>query len=243
MRRFINIIENVIQERVEQNLFIRFGDLPEDGRSKVGPGTNMLALWGREDTENEAGISVWETEWNPETKRWIIHASNYASLSELFAQNRPIYLVSGEDIDESGADGEPLITNAKIVQTLSPKEVEVPGWSEDDWIPDENVYDDPLDRMYAELNKYSTKRQGTYLLLNSEGEYEFSGGPVMGLGDIAERLEATYGVPQDGRITDLQGNEWDAYWTSDNDDYNIPAIVKRFGPEWAFAKSMMLYRV
>lgn len=231
-----------IVEGVEENLFIRFGDLPEDGRSKVGSGTHPLALWGREDTENEAGISVWETEKNQETGRWIIHATNYASLGELFAQNRPIYLVSGEYIEETGADGEPLITDAKIIQTLSPKEVEVPGWSEDDWIPDENVYDDPLVKFYATLNRNSSIRErGDYVLLNYSGEHIF-GGQILGFGDIAERLEIKNSIPQNGEITDLEGNAWRAYWNGDGDESNVPAILKRFGPKWAFAKSMMLYK-
>lgn len=241
MRQFINIITS-LNESVEQDLFIRFGDLPEGGKSKVGPGASMLALWGREDMENESGVSVWETGKNPKTGRWVIHATNYASLSELFAQNRPIYLVKGEHMDEFGADGEPLITNAEIIQTLSPKEVEVPGWSEDDWIPDENVYDDPLTEFYTKLNRSSSiKEKQPYLLLNEFGENKF-GGQTYGFGDIAERLEVKNYIPQSGELTDLEGNVWRAYWNGEGENENVPAIINRFGPQWKFAKSMMLFR-
>lgn len=234
--------KNKINEGVEPNLFIRFGDLPEGGRSKVGPGASMLALWGREDMENESGISVWETEKNPETGRWIIHATNYASLSELFAQNRPIYLVSGEYVEETGADGEPLITDAKIIQTLTPKEVEVPGWSEDDWMPEEESYwDDPLEKFYRDLNRQSIKERDRYILYNEHGSGSF-GGQILGLGDIARRLDSKF-IPQGPYdVQDAEGEPWRIYFSADESG-PVPSIVSKFGPSWGNTGSIMAFKI
>lgn len=229
-----------LDESVKEEFFIRFGDLPKSGKSKIGPGTNPLALWGREDTDNEAGVSVWETEFNKNKNRWVIHAGNYASLAELFAQARPIYLVKGEIVGY-GSDGEPVISDATIIKKLSPKEVDVPGWSDDDWIPQEPDDRDPLTIFYEKLNQQSVKERGSYLLLNDEGEYQFSG-QTFGFGDIAERLEIKNSIPQTGIISDKNGREWRAYWNNEG-NRSVKSIINRFGDAWKNVKSMMIFRI
>jgi hypothetical protein len=49
---------------------------------------------------------------------------------------RPIYLVTGKELDEEGTDGEPLLRNVKILDRLSVQELVHPGY----FNPDTDIY-------------------------------------------------------------------------------------------------------
>lgn len=86
-----------------ERVHIRFGDLPEDGKSMN---------W--ETDEEEAGVSVFAAEYDEDedTLTLILHRdSNGAEINMLFS-DRPVYLITGDVLDETGSDGEPLIANA-----------------------------------------------------------------------------------------------------------------------------------
>lgn len=131
MREFMNIvIEN------EQQFYVRFGDLPEGGRSKIGAAPNHFKAMAQTDT-HELGISVYPIEWSNEMNRWAIDCNNLASLDGLFYQKRPAYMVTGEHVEDEdgydayGMDSEPLLTNVQIVKPLPYDQLWVPGWGKD----------------------------------------------------------------------------------------------------------------
>jgi hypothetical protein len=131
MRNFMNILEGDMPQ-----LYIRFGDLPEGGRSKIGAAPNWYKAQAQKDT-HEAGISVLPVSFDDEMNRWAISANNYATLDALFHYKRPAYLVYGEHVtdedgyDQYGMDDEPLLKNVKIIKQLQYDELWVPAWGKD----------------------------------------------------------------------------------------------------------------
>lgn len=119
-----------------QTAYVRFGDLPEGGRSKIGRAPNIYAHGHIEQRGGrELGVSVYEITWDQSHQRWsILDCGNYASLDELFAQKRPAFMVTGdpvvdeEGIMEYGIDDEPLLTNVQIVRQMRYDELYVPAW-------------------------------------------------------------------------------------------------------------------
>jgi hypothetical protein len=132
--------------------YIRFGDVPEDGRSEVGALTNTFST--RLPGTKEKGTSVYPVEYDEATNRWVIKLdevedSGIASLDELtFDQRevtslgpnnnrRPIWLMTGDEVNDLGTDGEPLLkpgTARKLAQ-LKPNDL----FAEKYW--------DPVDQM------------------------------------------------------------------------------------------------
>lgn len=88
-------------------LYIRFGNMPKGGRSK-----NYVT------GQMENGLSVYAATYDLETGAIILDGS-IANPGTLFFMvgDRPVYLVTGEEIGE-GSDGEPLLENAKKLATL-----------------------------------------------------------------------------------------------------------------------------
>lgn len=114
--------------------YVRFGDLPVDGKSKIGAAPNWhQAIMRRNDT-HEAGISVLPVTWSEKMSRWAISCDNYATLDGLLYQKRPAYLVVGEEVTDEddypiyGMDDEPLLKNVKIIKQLQYNELWVPAW-------------------------------------------------------------------------------------------------------------------
>lgn len=103
---------------MESNLkkYVRYGDLPEDGKSKIHRGD---AIIGKEE-----GVSVWNAKevdgvyfpCMPENPNDDCIADFFY---DLLTTNKPIYVVTGDELPERGTDGEPLITNAKIVKEIT----------------------------------------------------------------------------------------------------------------------------
>ena len=90
-------------------IFYRFGEIPEDECSSI---------WNNNDEVigKEKGVSVYEAHKNingtysPVLPFPIIYNVKY------FTGNK--YLVTGDLLDETGTDGEPLIKNVKILKKL-----------------------------------------------------------------------------------------------------------------------------
>ena len=93
-------------------IFYRFGEIPEDACSSIWNNNNEVI-------GKEKGVSVYEAHKNingtyspvlPFPTNEIIYNVKY------FTGNK--YLVTGDLLDETGTDGEPLIKNVKILKKL-----------------------------------------------------------------------------------------------------------------------------
>ncbi|MGI5122805.1 hypothetical protein ACQEU5_25140 [Marinactinospora thermotolerans] len=85
---------------------IRFGSLPQSGRS-----------WNHRDNQAEAGVSVYAA-WQLDGGRYVVDLRDVDAISAAFIidEDAPVYEVTGTLLDETGADGEPLIANAAARQ-------------------------------------------------------------------------------------------------------------------------------
>lgn len=95
--------------------YIRFGDIPEDGRSRQYQGDEII--------KTEKGVSVWDSAIANDIYFPILPQDpNECTVQDYFGfiwGNRPVYLVTGDELDEKGACGEPLLTNVKIIKELT----------------------------------------------------------------------------------------------------------------------------
>lgn len=98
-------------------IFYRFGDIPEDECSSIWNNNN-------EAIGKEKGVSVYEAHKNingtyspvlpfPTNEMAF---NDFIKLIGYFTGNK--YLVTGDLLDETGTDGEPLIKNVKILKKL-----------------------------------------------------------------------------------------------------------------------------
>lgn len=85
--------------------YVRFGSLPKSGKSR-----NYM------DNRQEEGISVFAAVKIDE--RYYVNVAG--GMFMLFAgmENRPAFLVSGDVLNETGSDGEPLLRNAKVISEI-----------------------------------------------------------------------------------------------------------------------------
>ena len=94
-----------------QAMHIRFGELPETGRS-----------WNDDLEDYEAGVSVYRAEWaNTDRDIVTIHIPSDICIATIAAiENRPVYIITGDLLDQRGGDGEPLMANchAELVGTV-----------------------------------------------------------------------------------------------------------------------------
>ena len=96
-------------------MYIRFGDIPKNERSKI--------YRGEEEIGEEEGVSVYDAlidDWGGVTLGLslpVTRTSLYTLQHLIEYDNRPCYLVSGNYIGK-GSDGEPLIRNVKIVEEI-----------------------------------------------------------------------------------------------------------------------------
>jgi hypothetical protein len=106
---------------IADKYYIRFGDFPKEGKSK-----NYAT------GESEIGISAYPVKWNMEKNKWEIiedQLEEFGALHSLtyditMGKGRPVYLVFGQELNDLGSDGEPMldINNVKIVKQLQPDE-------------------------------------------------------------------------------------------------------------------------
>lgn len=96
-------------------MFVRFGALPDGGRSR-----------NDETGDLEAGVSVYRGEWQSSDRDvlcvTLVSEGDAFQLRQL--EDRPIYLVEGEEVG-TGSDGEPLLANATATLLEG---VEVVNW-------------------------------------------------------------------------------------------------------------------
>ena len=97
--------------------FIRFGDIPEGEKSSVWRGDEFL--------EQEKGVSVYPALYD-ESKDTLavglllpVTRTTLYTLQHLIEyDDRPCYLVTGQELEERGADGEPLLVNVRILKEI-----------------------------------------------------------------------------------------------------------------------------
>lgn len=114
-------IQSYKSKFIADKYYIRFGDFPKGGKSK-----NYAT------GEIERGVSAYPVKWNIEKNKWEIDESQLEEFSALHSltydivegKGRPVYLIHGQELNDLGSDGEPVldINNIKIVKTLEPYE-------------------------------------------------------------------------------------------------------------------------
>lgn len=95
--------------------YIRFGNIPENEVSKVHRGDAII--------QDEKGVSVWDSAIANDIYFPILPINpNECAVQDYFGfiwGTRPAYLVTGDELDEKGACGEPLIVNVKVIKELT----------------------------------------------------------------------------------------------------------------------------
>jgi hypothetical protein len=94
-------------------MFIRFGDLPQAGRS-----------WNADLSGYEAGISVYRAEWQSSDHDVICVEIPQGAQTGTIDQvaDRPVYVITGDLLNRRGGDGEPLMTNCHA-ELVGPVEI------------------------------------------------------------------------------------------------------------------------
>ena len=104
-------VESSIMPPTDAEPFIRFGELPEHGRS-----TNWAA------GEEERGVSVYDAYWRYDVGAYGICGNGLAGGAIWYTlAGAPVYLVTGSEIG-IGSDGEPVIENAEVLFELERNE-------------------------------------------------------------------------------------------------------------------------
>lgn len=107
-------------------LYVRFGEPPEGGRSMVWQAPNFYGA-GRAG-QHEAGLSVYPIEWDEKAGRYSIECHSAASLDALLSQKRPAFMMVGEEAESEGIDGEPLLAKFRAVRAMRYDELFFWGW-------------------------------------------------------------------------------------------------------------------
>lgn len=108
--------------------YIRFGMWPKDERSQ-----NFINYKQGDTPVYEAGVSAYHGHYDIEHDRWAIDVAEVydeavsGTMQTLISGKRTIYLVQGTEISELGADGEPLLHDVRLIATLKPGSVYIPG--------------------------------------------------------------------------------------------------------------------
>lgn len=97
-------------------LYIRFGDIPDDGMSKV-----HLSDY---EARSEGGLSVWRAvEANGRYYPVLPEDANEAAIADFFnflmCDKGPVYLLTGEEIRMEGADREPLLQKWVVLEEIT----------------------------------------------------------------------------------------------------------------------------
>ncbi len=112
--RILSIVKQLQSLNVqgeEKRIFIRFGNIPQDGKSKIHNGDEGVI-------GKEIGVSVYEAIQDGGNIKILIPKNEICvlvSMSGCF--DKPAFLVEG-DIIGTGSDGEPLLRNVKIINSL-----------------------------------------------------------------------------------------------------------------------------
>lgn len=96
-----------------ETMYIRFGAVPETGRS-----------WNDDTQDYELGVSVYRAEWQSADRDVLcVKVPSdicIGTISEI--QDRPVYVVTGDLLDQRGGDGEPLLANC-TAEMIGPVEI------------------------------------------------------------------------------------------------------------------------
>jgi hypothetical protein len=97
-------------------LYIRFGEIPPNEKSKAYRGDQIL--------REEAGVSVWRAiKANGAYYPVMPDEPNESTIADYFNFimncNCNVYLVTGDELIIEGADREPLLTNVKIIKNIT----------------------------------------------------------------------------------------------------------------------------
>lgn len=92
--------------------YIRFGNIPNDEHSKNHRGDAILKV--------EKGVSVWECAFvNDVPFPLLPKDADETCMADYFyflLGNKPVYLVEGNELEETGSVGEPLLSNIRIIR-------------------------------------------------------------------------------------------------------------------------------
>lgn len=97
-------------------LYIRFGEIPTDGKSKVHRSDQIV--------REEAGVSVWRAIEDCGCYYPILpEEPNENTISDYFHMllhsDKKVYLVTGTELFIEGADREPLLINVKVLDEIT----------------------------------------------------------------------------------------------------------------------------
>ena len=146
--------------RTADRYYIRFGPIPKEGRSY-----NFLRGYF------ERGVSAYPAKWNTEYNKWEIISDSLSdqgmtSMYELFyqvgQQKRPVFLIQGQEMDDEGDDGEPLLFKDRIaiIKQLEPHEFFEKNQGED-WYVDESMdCDEEIQLLEEEWDKWDAQGIG-----------------------------------------------------------------------------------
>jgi len=92
--------------------YIRFGNIPDNEISKVYRGDATI--------KEEAGVSVWDCTFADDVPYPMLPPNpSKDAVSDYFYHifgDRPVYLVTGDELIEKGSDGEPLLKDVTIIR-------------------------------------------------------------------------------------------------------------------------------
>lgn len=172
-------------------------------------------------------------------QRWEIDCNNYASLSELLAQKRPAYMVTGDPVIEDGSevygmDDEPLLTNVRIVQRLAYDKLWAPAWGEmpeefldigtdPDWLNTEWSEQDRR-KAYAKTINH-TRWSGHVIILHPDGRVQDYGNKKVGRGDLMLMMGG-FDLTQGPVDVTYRDQKWRMFWLNGMHEENKPINIQ-----------------
>ena len=99
--------------KMKNKSYLRFGDIPKDKKSKIHRSDAILG--------EEAGVSVWNCVFvNDVPFPLLPENASEATMADYFYMllgNKPVYLVTGTELEVRGSANEPLLgTDIKIIK-------------------------------------------------------------------------------------------------------------------------------
>lgn len=93
---------------MQTEMFIRFGEVPADGRS-----------YNAEDNRSEAGVSCWRATLNADGDTLTVTVPTEEAMGgTMRIEDRPVYAIAGTLLHQRGSDGEPLLADLTDVRRL-----------------------------------------------------------------------------------------------------------------------------
>ena len=105
----INGVTKILAENAEFS-YIRFGLIPEDGRS-----------YNFRDNHFEEGVSAYKA--YKVGSVYVIDVAGSFFTYMGYVKSKKAYEINGEELNTTGSDGEPLLKNAVVVKTISNEKI------------------------------------------------------------------------------------------------------------------------